>query len=182
MKQLTATFLISIALLTGCASYSGAGLKPGVATVADVESTMGTPSLSWTNDKGQIVQLSYPRGPAGWVSFMAFFDDTGHLTKITQVLNIKHFTEIKVGDTQEQVLRIIGPYRDTYRFPQKNALDWNWGWCDSSLMRMAFTVTFDPDTKLVTTTSIWPDPFYQRGGMYSTYCEPWAGDGPFENP
>lgn len=174
--------LITGFALAGCASYSGAGLKPGVATVADVEATMGQPGLAWKNAQGQVVQLAYPRGPAGWVSFMVYFDDQGKMTRKEQVLDLQHFTEIKVGQTQEEVLRILGPYRDTYRFPQKNILDWNWGWCDQSLLRMAFTVSFDQDTLLVKTTEIWPDPFYQRGGAYSTYCEPWTGDGSFENP
>lgn len=174
--------LLATTAITACASYSGAGLKPGVATVTDVEATMGQPGLQLKNDQGQVVQLAYPRGPAGWVSFMVYFDDKGKMTHKEQVLDLKHFTEIKVGQTQDEVLRILGPYRDTYRFPQKNILDWNWGWCDQSLLRMAFTVSFDQDTLLVKTTEIWPDPFYQRGGMYSTYCEPWTGDGSFENP
>lgn len=182
MTHRIAVMTIAAVLISGCASYSGAGLKPGIATVQDVESTMGQPAMAWKNDRGLITQLSYPRGPAGWVSFMVYFDDQGKMTRKEQVLDLKHFTEIKIGDTQEQVLKILGPYRDTYHFPQKKALDWNWGWCDQSLLRMAFTVTFDEDTLLVKTTEIWPDPFYQRGGMYSTYCEPWTGDGSFENP
>lgn len=182
MTHRIAVMTIAAVFITGCASYSGAGLKPGIAAVQDVEATMGQPAMAWKNDRGLITQLSYPRGPAGWVSFMVYFDDQGTMTRKEQVLDLKHFTEIKIGDTQEQVLKILGPYRDTYHFPQKNALDWNWGWCDQSLLRMAFTVTFDEDTLLVKTTEIWPDPFYQRGGMYSTYCEPWTGDGSFENP
>ena len=173
MKTFTYLLTLCVAALVGCASYSGAGLKPGSATVADVEATMGKPAMAWKNPQGQVEQLAYPRGPAGWVSFMVYFDDAGKMIRKEQVLDIKHFTEIKIGDTQEQVLKILGPYRDT---------DWNWGWCDSSLLRMAYTVSFNQDTLLVQSTEIWPDPFYQRGGMYSTYCEPWTGDGSFENP
>ena len=181
MTRYALLIALLLSMLNGCASYSGAGLKPG-ASVTAVETTMGEPAMTWKNPQGEVTQLSYPRGPAGWVSFMVHFDDSGKMTRIEQVLDLKHFTEIKVGDTQAQVLKILGPYRDTYRFPQKNALDWNWGWCDSSLLRMAFTVSFDAGTLLVKTTEIWPDPFYQRGGMYSTYCEPWTGNGSFANP
>ena len=84
--------LITGFALAGCASYSGAGLKPGVATVADVEATMGQPGLAWKNTQGQVVQLAYPRGPAGWVSFMVYFDDQGKMTRKEQVLDLQHFT------------------------------------------------------------------------------------------
>lgn len=183
MKRLIAFIVVSTALtLTGCASYSGAGLKPGMATVSDVQASMGEPGLTWKYAHGQINQMAYVRGPAGWVSFMVYFDDAGKLTHIDQVLDERHFTLVPIGATQDEVLKILGPYRDTYEFPAKNELDWNYGYCSSSLLRMTFSVTFDDRTLLVKGNGNNPDPYYQRGGMYTTYCIPWTGSGSFENP
>ena len=49
---------IAAVFITGCASYSGAGLKPGIATLQDVEATMGQPAMVWKNDRGLITPLS----------------------------------------------------------------------------------------------------------------------------
>ena len=39
--------LTILALLAGCASYSGRGLKPGIATETKVRAEMGTPAATW---------------------------------------------------------------------------------------------------------------------------------------
>lgn len=54
MIRLVVIVSVSLMCMVGCASYSGAELKPGVATVADVEKTMSTPALSWKNGRGQV--------------------------------------------------------------------------------------------------------------------------------
>lgn len=165
-----------VALLVGCAGYSGAGLKPGIATVADVETTMGDPAMVWKNKQGQIIQLAYPRGPAGYVSFMAYFNDAGKLEKIEQVLDERHFAQLKAGMTQADVLRILGPYRDTNVFPARNELDWNYGYCSQNLQRMAYSVMFDTQTDLVTGGQTNPDPLFPGGKMYAQPCIPWTGN------
>ena len=174
--QKTWLLLATIALISGCAGYSGSGLKPGIATITDVESSMGQPALAWKNTQGQVVQLAYPRGPAGYVTFMAFFSDAGKLDKIEQVLDERHFALIKTGATKEEVLRIIGPYRDTNVFSARDELDWNYGYCSQNLQRMAYSVMFDTKTGLVTGGQTNPDPLFPGGKMYAQPCIPWTGN------
>lgn len=162
--------------LTACAGYSGAGLKPGVASIADVEASMGPPAMVWQNKQRQITQLAYPRGPAGYVTFMAYFDKQGKLERIEQVLDEGHFARIKIGMTQEDVLRIIGPYRDANVFPARDELDWNYGYCSQNLQRMAYSVMFDTRSLLVTGGQTNPDPLFPGGRMYAQPCVPWIGD------
>lgn len=164
-------------MVYGCASYSGAGLKPGVATVADVEATMGIPAMRWDDARGQVSQLAYPRGPAGYVTFMAFFDGAGKLIKIDQVLNERHFALVTVGSTQAEVLKILGPYRDTNVFSARDELDWNYGYCSQNIQRMAYSVMFDTKTGLVTGGQTNPDPLFPGGKMYAQPCVPWTGEG-----
>lgn len=163
-------------ILIACAGYSGAGLKPGSATIADVEASMGPPAIIWKNKQGQITQLAYPRGPAGFVSFMAYFDKQGKLEKIEQVLDEKHFYLVKTGMTQDDVLRILGPYRDSNVFTARNELDWNYGYCSQNLQRMAYSVMFDTRTGLVTGGQTNPDPLFPGGRLYAQPCIPWTGD------
>ena len=163
-------------LLIGCAGYSGAGLQPGIATIADVEASMGTPAMTWKNRQGQIIQLAYPRGPAGYVTFIAYFNDSGKLENIVQVLDERHFAQLKTGMTQADELRIIGPYRDTNVFPARDELDWNYGYCSQNLQRMAYSVMFDTKTNLVTGGQTNPDPLFPGGKMYAQPCIPWTGN------
>ena len=165
-----------VALLTACAGYSGAGLKPGAATIADTEASMGQPAMAWKNKQGQIIQLAYPRGPAGYVSFMAYFNDQGKLEKIEQVLDERHFAMIQPGATKDDVLRILGPYRDTNVFPARDELDWNYGYCSQNLQRMAYSVMINTKTGLVTGGQTNPDPLYPGGKMYAQPCIPWTGN------
>ena len=61
--------LFSAFLMTACASYNGRGLLAGVATVRDVMAVMGEPALRWQDADGS-QQLAYPRGPAGYHTYM----------------------------------------------------------------------------------------------------------------
>ena len=61
--------LIPTLLLAACASYSGSGLAPGVAQLADVQAHMGQPAMRWEDADGS-VQLAYARGPAGLDTYM----------------------------------------------------------------------------------------------------------------
>ena len=171
-RSLAAALLLT---LTACAGYSGAGLKPG-ATIADVEASMGQPAMVWQNKQHQTTQLAYPRGPAGYVTFMAYFDNQGKLERIEQVLDERHFAQIKADMTQDDVLRIRGPYRDTNVFPARNELDWDYGYCSQNLQRMAYSVMFDTRTRLVTGGQTNPDPLFPGGKMYAQPCIPWTGN------
>ncbi|MFI4922177.1 MAG: hypothetical protein ACHP6J_00495, partial [Burkholderiales bacterium] len=99
--------LTILALLAGCASYSGRGLKPGIATETEVRAEMGAPAATWKTPVGYV--WAYPRGPLGLETFLVRFDASGKLVLIEQVLDDAHFDRIKTGMTQDDVLNLIGP-------------------------------------------------------------------------
>lgn len=150
--------LLFCVLLSGCASYSGSGLKPGIASEADVLQTMGTPSLRWDLPDGGR-QLAYPRGPAGFETFMVFIDGGGKLLRITEVLNTESFARIREGMTQTEVLQLIGPPQPqwTAYFKARNELVWEWRYCNSWREAARFDVLFDASTKKVRTTQTWTE-------------------------
>lgn len=160
-------------LLTGRDSFSGTTLKPGVATLADVEQTMGKPAEIWRNEAGQVIQLAYPRGPSGYVSFMVHLSDTGTIDRIEQVLDEPHFALVLPGMSMPEVLRILGPARSTNTFPAKNRLYWNYGYCSEHGRRMEYAIEFDIATQRVTGHVEVPDPLVN--GSESGFCSPWRG-------
>ncbi len=164
-------FAILKPLVTGRDGYSGTTLKPGISTLANVEQTMGRPAMTWKSETGQIVQLSYPRGPAGYVSFMVHMADDGTVRDVDQVLDEPHFAQVIPGMGESDVLRILGPARSTNVFSAKNRLYWNYGYCSEFGRRMEYVVEFDTTTRRVTGRAEIPDPLVN--GSESGFCQPW---------
>ena len=136
--------LLTSALLTACASYSGSGLKPGEARLEDVQSLMGPPALRWQEADGS-VQLAYPRGPLGYHTFMVKLGPDGRLQSITNVLDDAGFAQIHAGLTKEQVLHVLGPpdYSLSVYFKARDELVWDWRFCSSFGVPARFQVLFD---------------------------------------
>ncbi len=110
--------LALLALLAGCASYSGSGLVAGSATGADVERTMGQPAARVAKADGSSV-LYYPRGPAGRETFAAVLGPDGKLRAIEQLLTDANIAKIALGTTtKDQVRELIGPPSAVTRMPR----------------------------------------------------------------
>ena len=147
-------FAIAAALVSGCASYSGRGLQPGVSTLDEVLATMGQPAMRWDDPDGR-VQLAYPRGPAGLQTFMAFIDAQGRLERIEGVLDTPHFARIQPGKSdQAAILRLLGPSQPqwTMYFERRDELVWEWRICDDWSQVARFNVLFDGMSGIVRST------------------------------
>ena len=139
-------------LLASCASYSGSGLKPGDATLADVEGVMGKAAMRWQNADGSI-QLAFPRGPAGFHTYMAMIGPDGRLQSLNNVLNMKNFARVQQGMNEEQVLRILGPTTCAKAyFAARDELVWNWRYLDDFRASAHFFVLFDKSKGTVRST------------------------------
>jgi len=159
-KQLSRLLGICLLMLVGgCAGLGGPGLQPGVATIADVERTFGVPSMRWRDPDGTL-QYAYPSGPAGTRTWMAFFSPDGRLTRLENVLQMRHFARIRPGqDDQEAILRLLGPPvpQWTEYFKARNELVWEWLFCDDWNRLARFDVLFDGTTGIVRSTMQRPD-------------------------
>lgn len=106
--------------IAGCASYSGYGLQPGVATRDDVIRVMGTPAQRTAAANGETV-LWYPRLPYGRESFAARIAPDGKLVAIEQRLAREYFSQLKPNAMRrDDVLALVGP---PYRITQFKRLD-----------------------------------------------------------
>jgi len=151
MMRLTVVLLTLV--LAACASYSGAGLRPGEARLDDVVQLMGQPAMRWQDPDGSI-QLAYPRGPAGIHTFMVKLGPDGRLQSIANVLDEAGFARIRPGMTQEQVLRVLGPpdYGRTAYFKARDELVWDWRACTYNLDLQRIYVLFDATAGTVRST------------------------------
>lgn len=168
--MLRALLLSLSLLLAGCAGYGGADLVAGVAREADVRQAMGVPAMQWTLPGGGR-QLAYPRGPAGYETFMVHLDAAGRLERIENVLDMTHFARIQPDMTQEEVLQLLGPSQPqwTAYFKARDELVWEWRYCDSWREAARFDVLFDATTGIVRTS-------YQRQALMGPNgIAPWCG-------
>src|SRR5712664_4613539 len=126
-----ATTLLAIAVLpvllvaAGCASFDGAGLKPGQATSAEVEDVMGTPAE--TRKVGGETLLYYPRQPYGDATFVARIGQDGRLIDIEQRLTDANVAKIVPNvTTGVQVRDLLGPPAQTSHYALNNSTVWTW--------------------------------------------------------
>jgi hypothetical protein len=111
MRLSTLVFVLILCLSTGCASYSGSSLTPGVSTEADTRAIMGQPGAIYTAPPGAGYALSweYSHQPMGRQTYMVRFDAAGKVVRVDQVLDLKYVPALKVGsDTEDDVRRMFG--------------------------------------------------------------------------
>jgi len=135
-------------VLAACASYGGYGLQPGTSTEDDVRRVMGTPALVFDLPEGGR-ELVYPRGPMGNETYIAFVAQGGSLQVIRQVLNDGTFDSLELGLTEEEVLRRLGPPRETMAYPMSRTYSWDWKYQDVWGYPAIFSVTFDANGRVV---------------------------------
>jgi len=139
-----ASFCVLAALLTGCASYSGYGLTPGVSTAEEVVQVMGQPARR-TAGPGEETLLWYPRLPYGRQSFAARIAPDGKLVAIEERLTDQNIARLRPNEMRMQdVLSIVGPpYRST-PFPRMDREIWDYPTPCLMTCRL-LVVQFSPD-------------------------------------
>lgn len=151
MKNPTTLLLVAVALAS-CASYDGRGLRPGASTEAELRQVMGEPAMQFSNPDGSR-ELAYPRGPLGHQTFMAHVSRDGIVQAIEPVLGDDTFNAIQPGMTEGEVLRMIGPPRETMSFPRLDQIAWDYKYQDTWGYPAIFSVTFDREGRVVSKIS-----------------------------
>ena len=110
-----------LALLAGCASYTGTNLVPGTSNQADARALMGAPAAVHKAPPGANYAESweYPHGPMGRHTFMVRFDAAGKLVRVDQVLTALTLASLHYGADDMQSVRdllgrpglVTGPHR-----------------------------------------------------------------------
>lgn len=142
---------LAVLAATGCAT-GVYGIRPGESRLPDVERSLGSPALRWT-ESGGIQAFAYPTGPMGLVTHIVRADAGGVVRSIENALTEAHFARIRPGMTREQVLHLIGPPEPqwTRHYPARNELAWEWRYCDLWLAASRLDVLFDATAGTVRT-------------------------------
>lgn len=134
---------LSLALIAaGCATYDGRGLRVGASNEGEVRGVMGAPALEFAADDGG-KDLVYPHGPLGIQTFIAHLDRGGILGEIRPVLKDEVFYRVQPGDTQDQVLRAIGPPGEKMHFARSDQTAWDYRYVDTWGYTAIFSAVFD---------------------------------------
>ena len=128
MKRFSVALMSAAVLASGCASYDGRDLVPGVATEADIVGTMGKPAQTLRRPDGGEA-LYFSKLPYGRQMFVATTGPDGRLKGIEQVLDYQHLQRIHIGTTTaDQVKAILGPPYRISRDPFKPLDVWQYPW------------------------------------------------------
>jgi hypothetical protein len=103
-----AGILAGLALLAGCASFSGSSLVPGKSTRAEVEGTMGRPAEVLSRPNGDTL-LYYSRLPYGREMYVATVGSDGVLRGIEQRLTRQNISRLAAGAQTTEVRELLGP-------------------------------------------------------------------------
>lgn len=150
MRTLPALLLAAL-LLTGCALP--ARLVPGSSTGSEAEQSFGPPAMRLPRPAGGEI-LVYPNGPAGYQTWFLHFDSAGRFVQQENVLDSAHFTRVKAGMSDEEILALLGPPVPhwTMYFAARDELVWEWRYCNDWNEPARFDVMFDATTRRVRST------------------------------
>ena len=151
-----AAALAALLLLIGCDPQRISELEEGVATEQDVRARFGEPEQVWDGAGGARI-LEYNRQPAGQKNYMITIDPEGRMSALRQVLNPANFARVQPGMMMEEVRRMLGKPAKAITYSLKNETAWDWRYLQPPNTPMVFTVWFNPDMRVLRTTS-GPDP------------------------
>ena len=149
--------LLSVVLgLLGCDQQRISELEEGVSTEADVRARFGEPEKIWDGAEGGRI-FEYDRQPAGQKNYMITIGVDGKMSALRQVLTPENFAKVQPGMMMEDVRKMLGKPAKISPYALKQEVDYDWRYLQPPNTAMVFTVTFNPDFRVLRTGSV-PDP------------------------
>lgn len=147
--------LLLAALVWGCDPQNISELEEGVSTEADVRQRFGAPEAVWDGPDGAQI-YEYNRQPAGHRNYMITIGVEGKMIALRQVLTPQNFATIQVGMPMETVRRALGKPKSVTPFELKRETHYDWRYLDgpNESDSKIFTVVFDSDLRVVSTSSV----------------------------
>lgn len=145
----------SMLAMTACDDQRIRELEEGVATEGDVRMKFGEPEKVWDGENGARI-FEYNRQPAGAKNYMITIGPDGKMTALRQVLAPHVFAKITPGMPMESVRRMLGKPMKMTPYELKKVWHYDWRYMDGPNASDAkiFTVVFDSDLKVVSTSSV----------------------------
>lgn len=113
-------------LASGCASFHGPDIVPGVSTAAHVEAGMGPPAEKLALAGGTTVWF-YPRQPFGRATYAVTLGPDGIVRSFEQRLTEQNISRIVVDKSSMQDVRaLFGPPGAVVRYPNRDGDSWEY--------------------------------------------------------
>jgi outer membrane protein assembly factor BamE (lipoprotein component of BamABCDE complex) len=131
-----------------------ARLTEGQSTEQDVRQLFGVPSATREIAGGK--GLIYPLGPEGLHTLLLRIDPNGKYQGRENLLTRDNFNRVAKGQSQSDVLDLLGRPGRTEKYALKQQTAWEWRFLDGNVTRV-FVVMFDPAGTVVS-SAIEEDP------------------------
>jgi hypothetical protein len=138
-----ASIFAGLALLAGCASFSGSSLVPGKSTRAEVEGTMGRPAEVLSRPNGDSL-LYFSRLPFGRQMYVATVGSDSVLRGIEQRLTRQNIAKVAAGAQAKEVRELLGPPFRAVRMERMQRDVWEYPWREVEDQRILW-VQFSAD-------------------------------------
>lgn len=126
---------LALALVSGCASYSGSSLVAGTSTEADIVAAMGQPSEKLKSASGESVW--FYALPARRQTFAVTIGQDGRFRSSEQRLDREFIDRIRRDAwTAKEVRALLGPPFETTRFERQQRDVWTYRWQEFSDRRL----------------------------------------------
>jgi hypothetical protein len=159
LRRYLPALLLACGLLAGCATPER--LVPG-ADQATVLRTVGAPFERHRLADGE--RWVYPAGGLQQETWMVDLDPGGRVVRVRQVLDMAHFSRVRVGvDTEADVRREFGPPREVQAFARVNLTAWLYAYRESNMWNSEMAIYFDPQG-IVRKVENGPDPRFLGNG------------------
>lgn len=146
-RRLAGAGLAVMAALGACDDIARKELKPGVSTVADVRRLMGRPEMVWEAEDGSQT-LEFVRGPEGHTTWMVSIGSDGTYRGMTNVLVPEVFARVKVGDSRDDVRRLLGKPTEQVHYALSKDEVWTWRHLADGQRSRLFHVSFGTDGRV----------------------------------
>lgn len=154
--------ILVLANLNSCATLGLGPVHPGQ-TEAEVISRLGTPTHVYQDGSSRL--LEYMHGPMGQTTDMARIGPEGKLVSYQQVLTLRMFGTITLGESdKEKVLRTVGAPSDTRFYALSQLEAWSYPFKENGVWDSLMSVYFDK-AGIVRKLQNGPDPKYELGAM-----------------
>ncbi len=165
MRRLFRFSAIAILLtgLSACATWGSAPVHLGQ-TEAEVVARLGRPTHVYPDGASHI--LEYMHGPMGQATEMARIGPDGRLAAYEQVLNMRTFATIKIGEADKNtVLRTVGAASETRYYPASGLEEWSYPFKEDGVWDSLMSVYFDR-AGIVRELQNGPDPKFRLGAAF----------------
>ena len=163
MKRLL-RIVVAIPILTvlnSCATWMQPPVQPGQSE-AQVLARMGQPTQVYQDGASRL--LEYRHGRMGQTTDMARIGPDGKLVSFEQVLTLRQFASIKIGEAnKDKVLRTIGAPSEIRFYSLSQLEAWSYPFKESDVWDSLMAVYFDK-AGIVRKLENGPDPFRMPGG------------------